>query len=48
VTFAHVVGMPVEESALALVPAGAAIVSLLGVVARSTVAGFVDWLRRRA
>jgi hypothetical protein len=48
VIFAHVMGMPVEESALALAPAGAAIVSGLAVVARSTVAGFVDWLRRRA
>ena len=47
-TFAHVMGMPVEESALALAPAGAAIVSGLAVVARSTVAGFVDWLRGRA
>ena len=47
-TFAHGMGIPVEESALALAPAGAAIVSLLAVVARSTVAGFVDWLRRRA
>ena len=47
-TFAHIMGIPVEESVLALAPAGAAIVSVLAVVARSTVAGFVDWLRRRA
>ena len=47
-TFAHVMGIPVEESSLALAPAGAAIVSLLAVVARSTVAGLVDWLRGRS
>ena len=47
-TFAHVMGIPVEERALAVAPAGAAIVSLLAVVARSTVAGLVDWLRGRS
>ena len=46
-TFAHVMGIPVEESALALAPAAAAIVSGLAVLARSAVAGFVDWLRGR-
>ena len=43
-TFAHVMGMPVEESALSLAPAiaGGALV-----VARSKLAGLVGWLRRR-
>jgi hypothetical protein len=43
--FAHVIGIPVEESALALAPAGAAIVTGLAVVARSTAARIVGWLR---
>jgi hypothetical protein len=47
VTFGHVMGIPVEESALALAPAGAAIVSGVAVVARSKLAGIVGWLRRR-
>jgi hypothetical protein len=35
-TFAHVMGIPVEETALALAPAGAAILAGLAVLARST------------
>jgi hypothetical protein len=46
--FAHVMGMPVEESMLALAPAGAAIVSGLAVVARSAARGIVGWLRCRS
>jgi hypothetical protein len=45
--FGHVMGMPVEESALALAPAGAAIASGLVVVARSAARGIVSWLRGR-
>ena len=45
--FAHVIGIPVEESALALAPAGAAIVTGLAVVARSTARRIVGWLRHR-
>jgi hypothetical protein len=44
--FAHVIGIPIEESALALAPAGAAILSGLAVVARSKLAEIVGWLRR--
>jgi hypothetical protein len=47
VTLAHVMGIPVEESALSLAPAGAAILTGAVVVARSTLARIVDWLRRR-
>jgi hypothetical protein len=47
-TFAHVMGIPVEESALALAPAGAAIVAGLAVVARSTATKIVEWLRHAA
>jgi hypothetical protein len=46
-TFAHVMGMPIEESVLALAPAGAAILSGAVVVARSKLAGIVGWLRHR-
>jgi predicted cobalt transporter CbtA len=40
---AHVMGIPVEESALALAPAGAAILF----VTKSKLATIVGWLRRR-
>jgi hypothetical protein len=46
-TFGHLMGIPVEESALALAPAGAAIVTGLAVVARSTAGRIVGWLRHR-
>ena len=45
-TFAHVMGIPVEESALTLAPAGAAIVSGVALFARSKLAGIVGWVRR--
>jgi hypothetical protein len=45
--FAHLMGVPVEESALALAPAGAAIVTGIAVIARSRLAGIVGRLRRR-
>ena len=45
--FAHVMGIPVEESALALAPAGAAIATGLAVVARSAVGRIVGLLRCR-
>jgi hypothetical protein len=47
-TFAHVLGIPVEESALALAPAGAAIASGLAVLARSTAGRIVGWLGHRS
>jgi hypothetical protein len=43
----HVGGVPVEESALALAPVGAAIVSGAAVIARSKLAAILGWLRRR-
>jgi hypothetical protein len=46
-TFGHVMGIPVEESALSLAPAGAAIVTGFAVIARSKLAGIAGWLRRR-
>ena len=46
--FAHVMGVPVEESALALAPAGAAILSGAALIARSKVAEVVRWLRCRS
>lgn len=46
-TFAHIIGLPLEESALALAPAGAAIVTGVAVVARSTAGRIVGWLRHR-
>ena len=45
-TFAHLMGFPVEESALSLAPAGAAIISGVALFARSKLAGIVGWLRR--
>ena len=42
---AHVIGVPVEESALALAPAGAAILSGATIIARSKLAKIVG--RRR-
>ncbi|HEU0248574.1 MAG TPA: hypothetical protein VFR38_15970 [Gaiellaceae bacterium] len=41
---AHIIGIPVEESALQLVPAGAAIVTAAAIAGRAT----LDRLRRRA
>jgi hypothetical protein len=46
-TFAHMMGLPIEESALALAPAGAAIVTGVVVVTRSQLAAIVGRLRRR-
>jgi hypothetical protein len=44
--FAHLMGVPVEESALALAPAGAAILAGAAVIARSKAAELGEWLRR--
>ena len=43
----HLMGVPVEESALALAPAGAAILSGAALIARSKAAELGEWLRRR-
>jgi hypothetical protein len=37
-TFAHVMGVPVEETALSLAPAGAAILTVAALVARAKLA----------
>jgi len=44
-TFAHLMGVPVEETALALAPAGAAALSGAAVIARSKLAEIIG--RRR-
>jgi hypothetical protein len=44
---AHIMGVPIEESALALAPAGAALVSGAAVIARSKAAHIGGWLSRR-
>jgi hypothetical protein len=44
---AHVMGLPVEEAAFALAPAGAAIVTGALVVARARLAGIAARLRRQ-
>jgi hypothetical protein len=45
-TSAHIAGIPVEEGVLALVPAGAAIVSVVALVAKARLAEIVAWRRR--
>jgi len=47
VIVAHVMGLPVEETALSLAPAGAAIVTGALVVARVRLAWIVARVRRR-
>jgi hypothetical protein len=44
---AHVMGVPIEESALALAPAGAVILSGAAAIARSKAAEIGGWIRRR-
>jgi hypothetical protein len=45
-TFAHVTGIPIEETALSLAPVGAALLTGAVVVAQTTLARTVAWLRR--
>jgi hypothetical protein len=47
VTFAHVMGIPVEETALTLAPAGAALVTGAVIVTRSKLSRLAGVLRRR-
>jgi hypothetical protein len=44
--FAHVGGMPVEESLAALAPAGTATICVLALVAKAKIAELVAWLKR--
>jgi hypothetical protein len=46
-TLAHVMGVPIEESALALAPAAATILSGAALIARSKLAEIAGWLRDR-
>jgi hypothetical protein len=46
-TLAHIAGMPVEESALALAPIGVTIVSCAAVIARSKLTEIIDRLPRK-
>ena len=46
-TVAHVAGVPVEEGVLALVPAGAAMVSVVAILGRARLREIVGRLRRR-
>ena len=43
--FAHLVGIPIEETALSLAPAGAAVLSGVALFARSKLAGTVGRFR---
>jgi hypothetical protein len=44
---AHILGLPVEESALQLAPAGAAVVTVLLITARATLGRLRRRLRQR-
>jgi hypothetical protein len=46
VIVAHVMGLPVEESVLQLVPAGAAIVTTCVIAGRATLGRLRRWARR--
>jgi hypothetical protein len=43
---AHVMGIPVEESVLQLVPAGAAMVTAVAIAGRATLGRLRRWARR--
>ena len=47
-TFAHIMGIPVEESILPLVPAGAAIITAVAVLSRARLAGLRRRFRQRS
>jgi hypothetical protein len=44
---AHIMGIPVEESALQLAPAGAAVVTVVAIAGRAGLDRVVRWLRRK-
>ena len=44
---AHIMGLPVEESAAQLAPAGAATVTLAAVLGRTQLARLLSWIRTR-
>ena len=45
---AHIIGLPIEESVLELVPAGAALVTAVAIAGRTTLDRLTTRLRRRA
>jgi ABC-type proline/glycine betaine transport system permease subunit len=45
--FAHIMGIPVEESILPLVPVGTAVITALAIVCRTRLRRLSAWLRRR-
>jgi hypothetical protein len=47
VILAHIMCIPVEESALQLAPAGAAAVTIVAIAGRVGLDRLVRWLRRR-
>jgi hypothetical protein len=46
-TLAHIMGIPVEESILPLVPAGTAIITAVAIVSRTRLKRLTALLRRR-
>ncbi len=44
---AHILGLPVEESALQLAPAGAAMVTMVAIAGRARLGRLRRWLRHR-
>jgi hypothetical protein len=46
-TLAHIVGLPVEESLLQLVPAGAALATVIAIGVRTRISRLRSHLRRR-
>jgi hypothetical protein len=44
---AHIMGIPVEESALQLAPAGAAAVTIVAIAGRAGLDRVVRWLHRK-
>jgi hypothetical protein len=48
VIVAHVMGIPVEESVLQLAPAGAALMTLVGIAGRASLGRLRRWARRES
>jgi hypothetical protein len=46
-TFAHIMGIPIEESILPLVPVGTAIITAVAIVSRTRLRRLIALLRRR-
>jgi hypothetical protein len=48
VIVAHVIGLPLEESVLELAPAGAALMTLVGIAGRESLGRLRRWARRKS